>query len=69
MRLASVFLRCFSQRCKSFRFIGGHVRQHFTVNLDARLVKAVHETTICRAVLAGGRVNTLNPKGAELALL
>src|SRR5690606_4047162 len=38
------------------------------IDLDARLVQAVDEAAIGQAVLAGSRVDALDPQGAEIAL-
>src|SRR5690606_29292504 len=50
-------------------FIGGDGGQDLAVQLDARLVQAVHELRVGEAFGAGRGVDALDPQGAERALL
>ena len=47
----------------------GDIRQHLAVDLDPGLLQPIDQPAVGQAVLAGGRVDTGDPQGAELALL
>ena len=51
------------------RIIHGKVCQHFTVQSDVLLGKFTHKLRIRETVLTCGGVDSLDPKGAEVALL
>ena len=69
MRRAGVFFGGFDQRFERGGFCDGKVSEDFAVHVDAGFVQAVNEAAICEVVLTDSGVNTLDPKGAELALL
>src|SRR5436305_14437853 len=46
----------------------GDVGEHLAVELDLGQPQAVHELAVAHALLAGGRVDALDPEPAELAL-
>src|SRR3954470_4146030 len=46
----------------------GDVGQHLAVELDLGEAQAVHQLAVAHALLAGGRVDALDPQAAELAL-
>src|ERR1019366_7355887 len=45
------------------------VRQHLAVNLNVRLLQAIHEHTVGKTLFTRCRIDTRNPQSAELALL
>ena len=51
------------------RIIHGKVCQHFTVETDVLLGKFTHKLRISDTVLTCGGIDSLDPKGAEVALL
>src|SRR4029077_17443424 len=44
------------------------IRQHLAIDLDGRLLQAVHERRVGHPVLAHGGVDPRDPQGAKLAL-
>ena len=49
--------------------VEGEVSENLAVDLDAGLVDKTHELGVRKVLHAGGSVDTLNPKSAEVALL
>ena len=45
------------------------VSEHLTVNLNTSLVEQAHQLAIAETLHAGSSIDTLNPQGAEIALL
>ena len=68
MRRGRVFLSGFNQSFKRLWLITGHIGENFTVQSDTGFVKPVHKAAIGHSVKTRGGVNTLDPKGAKLAL-
>ena len=54
---------------KCLRIVHSKVCENFTVETDVLLGKTSHELGVGEAVLTGSGVDTLDPKGAEFALL
>ena len=49
------------------RIADGQLGKHFSVQLDAALLQAVHETGIVDAVHFSGRADTRNPEFSEIS--
>lgn len=49
--------------------VEGEVSEHLAVDLDAGLVDEAHELAVAEILEAGCSVDTLDPEGAEIALL
>ena len=56
------------QRFKSGRFMHSQIGQNFTVNFNTGFTQPVDKLTIRQAMLTAGRIDTLNPQSAEIAL-
>ena len=56
-----------NQRGKSVRVMHGHVRQDFSVQLDAAHFQSVNQLAVSDAVIASGRADALNPQRAVVA--
>ena len=54
---------------KSLRIVHSKVCENFAVEADVLLGETSHQLGVSEAVLTGGGVDTLNPQGAEFALL
>ena len=54
---------------ESLRVVDSEVSEHLAVDFDAGLVQQTHQLAIAEALHAGSGIDTLNPKGAEVALL
>jgi cysteine synthase A len=57
------------QRLEGVRLVDREIRQDLAVDFDAGLVQTVDEAAVGQAVLAGGRVDALDPERTEVALL
>src|SRR4051812_23135618 len=70
-RLGEGLLHPGDQGPKRIRLARRHVRQHLAVELDARLLHAIHELRIgqIEPELAHAGIDALDPQGAEAALL
>jgi len=49
--------------------VDGEVGEHLAVDFDAGLVQESHQLAIAETLHAGSGIDTLNPQGAEVALL
>ncbi len=49
--------------------MNGKVRQHTTIDLDIKLLETIDQSRIRQAVLSCTRIDALDPKTAEHALL
>ena len=54
---------------ESLGVVDSEVSEHLAVDFDAGLVQQTHQLAIAEALHAGSGIDTLNPKGAEVALL
>ena len=54
---------------ESLRVIHGEIGKHLAVDFDTSLVEGTHQLRIAHTLDAGSCIDTLNPKGAECALL
>ena len=54
---------------KCLRVIHSEVCKHVAVETDVLLCKPAHKLGVCHAVLTCSSIDTLNPQGAEVALL
>ena len=54
---------------ESIGVVDCEVSEHLAVDFDAGLVQQTHQLAIAEALHAGSGIDTLNPKGAEVALL
>src|SRR5262249_29335741 len=68
LRLGELGLGAGDQLGERLRIGGGEIRQVLAVDLDARLVEAVHQLAVGERVLAGSGVDARDPQAAELAL-
>lgn len=60
----------FSDYClESFGVVDSEVSQYLTVDFDACFVEGTHQLRVRQAFETGSSVDTLNPQGAEVALL
>ena len=66
--LAGLLNLCYDS-FESFGVVDGEVSEHLAVDLDTGLVQQTHQLAIAEALHAGSGIDTLNPKGAEVALL
>src|ERR1700733_15995360 len=62
-------LGLFGDRLERSGLVDRKIRQHFTVDGDARLGQAVDKHAVGHAERTHGRIEALNPKRAESALL
>ena len=63
-----LFYFCYDS-LESLGVVHCEVGEHLTVDFDASLVQATHELRVGKTLKTGGSVDTLNPQGAEVALL
>ena len=54
---------------ESLGVVHGEVGEHLTVDLDTGLGELAHEDRVAQTFLTSGSVDTLDPQGAEVALL
>ena len=54
---------------EGFEVVHGEVGKNLTVDFDTSLVESSHQLAVAHAFHAGSSVDTLNPQGAEAALL
>ena len=54
---------------ESLRVVESEVSEHLTVNLDTGFGQSTHQLRIAHAFHTSGSIDTLNPQGAEVALL
>jgi hypothetical protein len=54
---------------ESLGVVEGEVSEDLAVDLDASLVESTHERAVAQVIEASGSVDTLDPEGAEVALL
>jgi hypothetical protein len=47
--------------CKSGRIIDSHIRKHFSVKINARVLKSADESAVGKAVFAGCSIDTDDP--------
>src|SRR5581483_8979205 len=57
------------QGLEGLGLVNGQIGKHLAVNLDPGLRKPADKSAVGQPVLAAGRVDALNPEGAEIALL
>src|SRR5690625_5086480 len=67
-RLLQRGLSLLDQARESCRLMHRQIRQNLAVDLDAGLVDSVHELGVGQAMLTGGRIDSLDPECAKLAL-
>src|SRR5690606_10572570 len=67
-RLLQRGLRLLDQTGEGRGFMHRQIRQHLPIDLDPRLVDAVHELGVGKTMLARRRIDALNPERPELAL-
>ena len=58
-----------NKRSKCFRIVDSHVGEHLAVELNASLLKTVHENRIRKTIDASSSVDTGDPQTANFALL
>ena len=54
---------------ESLGVVDSEVSEHLAVDFDTSLVQEAHQLAIAETFHAGSGIDTLNPKGAEVALL
>src|SRR5512140_769059 len=66
---AEAGLRLHHELCERRLVEHGDIGQHLAVDIDCRLLQAVHEHAVAHALLASRRIDTGDPQGTELTLL
>src|SRR6266581_3655200 len=67
--LRAEFGLCLARELRESGFVNhGQVREHLAIDFDRSLLQTVHESRVCHAVLAHGRVDARDPESAKLAL-
>ena len=67
--VSSCLLYLSDDSLESFGMVHGQVGEHLAVDLDTCLVKGTHELAVAHTLETSSSVDTLDPQGAEAALL